>query len=93
MLEIIRFYMPDRWALPMFGTNSAAANMWLMLVLSAGTMLGSVASAVLRSSIEGVAVLGSASAVCFALARVLLPKARRLQQVDQIIRRSGAKPH
>ena len=91
MFEVFRFYMPERWARPMFGTNAAAAAMWMWFVFSVGAALGSVALLVGGGSVETAAVLGGASGVFIALARALLPKARRLQQIDQIIRRLDGK--
>lgn len=93
MFDVFRFYMPSRWVRPMFGTNSTAANMWLMFVFSVGALLGSVTVLIGGGSIEAAAVLAGASGVFIALARVLLPKARRLQQIDQLILQLDGQPH
>lgn len=93
MFDVFKFYMPGRWVRPIFGTNSAAANMWLMFVFSVGALLGAVILLVGGGSIEAALVLAGASGVFIVLARVLLPKARRLQEIDQLILRLDRKPH
>lgn len=92
MFAVFRFYMPGRWVRPMFGTNTAAANMWLMFVFSVGAALGSVALLVGGDSIEAAAVLAGASGAFIAVAFLFLPKARQLQQIDQLIRQLDGKP-
>lgn len=88
MFEIFRFYMPTHWSRPLFGTNGAAANVWLMFVLAIGAMLGLLGVLIGgHRSIGGIVALGGAFVVFVALARASLPAARRLYEVDRIIRR------
>lgn len=91
MLEIFRFYMPSRTSRPVFGSNTAAATAWMMSVFAVGALIGllAVAASGQLFSVSTV-VLGGASVGFFLLARTSLPEARRVYEIDKIVRQRRA---
>ena len=82
MIELFRFYLPARWSQPSFGTNGAASTAWTMFLFSVSVLIGLIL-------VVTTGRLFSASAVAgfFVLARMALPVARRLYEIDRVVRR------
>ena len=94
MREMFWFYMRGRLTKPIFGTNSAAANIWVCLLVATLAFLAIAGRYLLAPmELQTTLLLVGAGLVALVLARCFLPAALKTYEVDKVIARQNASRH